>query len=374
MRKDAGRETRGGNTPRRSPSIVYRLASLRVIAALAAMTLAGCGSLTTRDTKPVARAPDTAPSPGKPATPRAGGYYLDDGPGDNPPPDLDQIPDAVPKREPLHRGSMRPYTVMGQNYTPMTAVQPYKARGIASWYGRRYHGQKTSSGEIYDMYGMTAAHAVLPIPSYVRVANLQTNKSVVVRVNDRGPFHSDRLIDLSYTAAYKLGVLGGGRALVEVESIVPDAGTPTTPTLAAAPTSTAAPPVAAAVPSAAPPPAAPIATPLTAETAAAAPRKEPIAAPIAKQEPFAATPVVAVTTEQKGVFLQLGAFGSQDNADNYLARLRSQIDWLAPLLHVYPKDGLFRVHSGPYANQAEARAAADRISQALGIRAMVLVR
>ncbi len=374
MRKDAGRETRGGNTPRRSPSIVYRLASLRVIAALAAMTLAGCGSLTTRDTKPVARAPDTAPSPGKPATPRAGGYYLDDGPGDNPPPDLDQIPDAVPKREPLHRGSMRPYTVMGQNYTPMTAVQPYKARGIASWYGRRYHGQKTSSGEIYDMYGMTAAHTVLPIPSYVRVANLQTNKSVVVRVNDRGPFHSDRLIDLSYTAAYKLGVLGGGRALVEVESIVPDAGTPTTPTLAAAPTSTAAPPVAAAVPSAAPPPAAPIATPLTAETAAAAPRKEPIAAPIAKQEPFAATPVVAVTTEQKGVFLQLGAFGSQDNADNYLARLRSQIDWLAPLLHVYPKDGLFRVHSGPYANQAEARAAADRISQALGIRAMVLVR
>ncbi len=269
---------------------------------------------------------------------------------------------------------MRPYTVMGQNYTPMTAVQPYKARGIASWYGRRYHGQKTSSGEIYDMYGMTAAHTVLPIPSYVRVANLQTNKSVVVRVNDRGPFHSDRLIDLSYTAAYKLGVLGGGRALVEVESIVPDAGTPTTPTLAAAPTPTAAPPVAAAVPSAAPPPAAPIATPLTAETVAAAPRKEPIAAPIAKQEPFAATPVVAVTTEQKGVFLQLGAFGSQDNADNYLARLRSQIDWLAPLLHVYPKDGLFRVHSGPYANQAEARAAADRISQALGIRAMVLVR
>jgi rare lipoprotein A len=120
-----------------------------------------------------------------------------------------------------------------------------------------------------------------------------------------------------------------------------------------------------------PPAPAPTAIPLPAEPAATL-REEP--APAAKQEPVAATPVVAVTTEQKGVFLQLGAFGSQDNAENYLARLRIQIEWLAAVLHVYPKDGLFRVHAGPYANQAEARTAADRISQALGIKTMVLTR
>jgi len=308
------------------------------------VALAGCGSIAKREPPapaPVARAPDEATAPSRPAAPRGGGYYLNDGPGDNPPPDLEQVPDAVPKREPLHRGAMRPYNVMGQNYTPMTRLAPYKARGIASWYGRRYHGQKTSSGEIYDMYQMTAAHTTLPIPSFARVTNLATHKSVVVRINDRGPFHSDRLIDLSYTAAYKLGVLAGGRARVEVETILPDAGTPIAPTVAASPAPAAAPAVDAVA---------------------------------AAQEPVAATPVVAVTAEHKGMFLQLGAFGSQDNADNYLTRLRAQIDWLAPALHVYPKDGLFRVHAGPYANQAEARTAADRISQALGINAMVLVR
>ena len=111
---------------------------------------------------------------------------------------------------------------MGQSFTPMTELVPYKAQGTATWYGRRYHGKPTSSGEPYDMYSMTAAHPVLPIPSYVRVTNLATGKSVVLRVNDRGPFIDNRLIDLSYTAAYRIGVLSGGSALVEVESIIPD--------------------------------------------------------------------------------------------------------------------------------------------------------
>ena len=317
---------------------------------------------------PVARAPDATPSSAKPAPPRGGGYYLNDGPGENPPPNLDQIPDAVPKREQLRSGSMRPYTVMGQSYEPMTSMRPYRVRGIASWYGRRYHGQKTSSGEIYDMYAMTAAHTILPIPSYARVTNLANNKSIVVRINDRGPFHSDRLIDLSYTAAYKLGVLGGGKALVEVESIMPDAGTPIIPVVAELPAPAVVPTITSA-----PPPAVPAAIPLPPETVAAS-REGPMVASNATQTPAAATPVVAVTTDQKGVFLQLGAFGSLDNADNYVARLRSQVDELAPSLHVYPKDGLFRVHAGPYANQIEARAAADRISQALGIKALVLTR
>lgn len=335
------------------------------------MTLAGCGTIATRDAPaPVVRAPDAKPAPSTPATPRGGGYYLNDGPGDNPPPNLEQVPDAVPRLEPLRRANIRPYAVMGQNYTPMTMLQPYKVRGTASWYGRRYHGQATSSGEIYDMYGMTAAHTVLPIPSYARVTNVANNISVVVRINDRGPFHSDRLIDLSYTAAYKLGVLGGGRALVEVETIIPDAGTPSAPAAVASPAPAGStPPVAAVTPIA--PPASPVTTPLPAASAAA-PREQTGA--VANPEQPAPVPAVAITSDQKGLFLQLGAFGSQDNADNYLARLRSQIDWLAPALHVYPQDGLYRVHAGPYANQTEARTMADRISQALGIKPMVLTR
>jgi rare lipoprotein A len=151
---------------------------------------------------------------------RPGGYYLDDGPGANPPANIDRIPDAVPRVEPLNHGTMQPYVVKGKQYTPMTALGPYKARGIATWYGRRYHGKQTASGERYDMYAMTAAHTTLPIPSYARVTNLANGKSVVVRINDRGPFVDGRIIDLSYTAAHKLGVLAGGNARVEVEALV----------------------------------------------------------------------------------------------------------------------------------------------------------
>lgn len=374
IKRDARRETRDGPRLRGFASIVYRLSSIHAIAACAAIALAGCVNMGTREQPPapVARAPDgtSAPAPSptqtRPSAAKGGGYYLNDGPGDNPPANIEQIPDAVPRVEPLRPANMRPYTVMGQTYTPMTRLAPYKERGIASWYGRRYHDQKTSSGEIYDMYGMTAAHTVLPIPSYARVTNLANNKSIVVRINDRGPFHSDRLIDLSYTAAYKLGVLGGGKAMVEVETIIPGASTTVAPAVAVAPIPVpVAPEPASPAATATPlPPTAPsIATPL--------PAAEPVVTQPAKPE---VAPVVAVTAEQKGLFLQLAAFGSLDNAENYLARLRGQIDWLAPALHVYRKDGLYRVHAGPYDNQAAARAAADRISQALGIKPMVLTR
>jgi rare lipoprotein A len=129
----------------------------------------------------------------------------------------------VPRAEPLHRFANRPYTVFGTGYVPMAAVQTFRQRGIASWYGRRFHGQKTSSGEVYDMYGMTAAHPTLPIPSYARVTRIANGRSVVVRINDRGPFHAGRIIDLSYAAAHRLGYVQIGSAEVEVESIVPDA-------------------------------------------------------------------------------------------------------------------------------------------------------
>src|SRR4051812_7212179 len=134
-----------------------------------------------------------------------GGYYQDDGPGRNPPPNLDEVPDAEVKYEPYAKFGNKPYAVFGQTYTPLLGEEPFTQRGVASWYGVKFHGQRPSSGEPYDMYKMTAAHPTLPIPSYARITSLESGNSVVVRINDRGPFHSDRIIDVSYTAALKLG-------------------------------------------------------------------------------------------------------------------------------------------------------------------------
>jgi rare lipoprotein A len=155
------------------------------------------------------------------SAPAKGAYYKDDGPGVKPPPDLAAIPDAVPRAEPLHRFANRPYQVFGKDYVPAAHLAPFRQTGVGSWYGRRYHGASTSSGERYDMYAMTAAHPTLPIPSYARVTNLANGRSVVVRINDRGPFHSERIIDLSYTAAWKLGYVDAGSARLEVESLLP---------------------------------------------------------------------------------------------------------------------------------------------------------
>ncbi|MGH8662021.1 MAG: septal ring lytic transglycosylase RlpA family protein [Burkholderiales bacterium] len=288
---------------------------------------------------------------------RPGGYYLDDGPGAKPPADLDRIPEAVPRVEPINRGTARPYVVMGKSYTPMSSLAPYKARGIATWYGRRYHGKPTSSGELYDMYAMTAAHTTLPIPSYARVTNLRNGKSVVVRVNDRGPFVDGRIIDLSYTAAHRIGVLAGGNALVEVESIIPGgAGT-----------------MVASVP---PPPMAPAPRPESASLAAALEPETPaMRLPDAGPPPeAAAAPPAPGAAGAGGIYLQLGAFGSRENAENFLARMKIQVEWLASALHLFSRDGLFRVHAGPYPREVEARRDADRIGQALGVRPFVLTR
>jgi rare lipoprotein A len=180
------------------------------MAVAAALAVAGCGTISRTESPP-------PPSP----APAKGAYYKDDGPGANPPPNLAAISDAVPRAEPLHRFANRPYQVFGRDYVPLTRVAPFRETGLGSWYGRRYHGGATSSGEKYDMYAMSAAHPTLPIPSYARVTNLVDGRSVVVRINDRGPFHSDRIIDLSYTAAWKLGYADAGSARVEVEAVVP---------------------------------------------------------------------------------------------------------------------------------------------------------
>ena len=159
--------------------------------------------------------------------PRGGGYYEDDGPHDRPHIDVSKIPDAVPKPEPLAPSGNKPYQVFGVSYQPLTTARGYRERGVASWYGKKFHGRRTSSGEAYDMYGMTAAHKTLPIPCYVRVRNLQNGRSVVVRVNDRGPFLHNRVIDLSYAAAARLDILATGTGLVEVEAIESDRPSPT---------------------------------------------------------------------------------------------------------------------------------------------------
>jgi rare lipoprotein A len=335
------------NSARRPTLFTHSIA----ITALLVFALTGCGTAGKR-----------GPSPG---TPRGGGYYLDDGPEATPPRDLDSIPDATPRVEPLNRGTMRPYVVMGKQYTPLTSLQPYRARGVATWYGRRYNGKPTSSGETYDMYQMTAAHPVLPIPSYARVTNLRNGRSVVVRINDRGPFLDGREIDLSYTAAYKLGIVANGSGMVEVESILPGAAAP--PVMASAPDreSCCAPGAADGAATAAvnnsfesaPPDAAAASGPAT-----------------AGGSPAAATNQAPITSDASGIYLQLGAFGSKQNAESFLARLQAQVAWLAPTVHLYPRDGLYRVHAGPYASRNEARSVADHISQTLGIKPFVLTR
>jgi rare lipoprotein A len=150
-------------------------------------------------------------------------------PPDGPPEkavDIGAIPDAVPRAEPLSpHGNPTSYAIAGTRYYVQNSSAGYEERGIASWYGKKFHGRRTASGEIYDMFAMTAAHRTLPIPTYVQVTNLGNDKTVVVRVNDRGPFHGNRLIDLSYAAAVKLGMTKAGTAEVRVRAITPE-GTP----------------------------------------------------------------------------------------------------------------------------------------------------
>ena len=253
--------------------------------------------------------------------------------------------DAVPRIEPLHRFANRPYTVFGREYVPATSLRPYKERGVASWYGRKFHGEKTSTGEIYDMYAMTAAHPTLPLPSYARVTSLATGKSVIVRVNDRGPFLHNRVIDLSFAAATRIGIVQKGSGEVEVEAIIP---IETAATAMAAPL----PPVASA-----PAPASP-AVPST----AAAPAMPPAESP---------APPVAAT--EGGFVVQLAAFASNANADNFVARLAPSIASVGVEPKVRQVNGLFRVFVGPYASRDDAKLVADRLRDALGLPSTIAI-
>ncbi len=345
-----------------------------------ALLLTACGSVPKRGIEREASVTPPKAAGAAASRPGGGGYYQDDGPGDNPPPNLDRIPDAEPKPEPLRRAANNPYSVFGQQYVPFTALKAYRQTGIASWYGRKFHGQRTSSGEIYDMYAMTAAHATLPIPSYARVTNLSNSRSVIVRVNDRGPFHSGRLIDLSYAAAYKLGYAAIGSTRVEVEAILPE----DMPLIAARQRE-------AKLASAAAPNGEPVAMAQTGDAARAPAPDKPVA-PEAEAEskadpalilagagvpdtpPPKPAPAIPVDADASGVYLQLGAFSGRDNAENFRTRVYRQLSWLNEAIRIVARDGVYRLHLGPFRDRGEAGLVADKIRDALQFNPLMVVR
>jgi len=211
--------------------IYSRMAAVPALLVASACTLVGypAGAPATPSPAPVEReGPAARPSPQSardsvPAPAPGAPDFRRDRPPTNPRDvDLDTISDAVPRQEPLALyGNMPEYAVLGRVYRVLQDPEGYEDEGLASWYGEEFHGRRTSSGEPYDMYAMTAAHRTLPLPSYVEVTNLDNGQKVVVRVNDRGPFHGDRLIDVSYAAAHRLGMLGRGTAHVRIRVLTP---------------------------------------------------------------------------------------------------------------------------------------------------------
>jgi rare lipoprotein A len=284
-----------------------------------------------------------------------GGYYQDDGPGDNPPAGLRDIPDAIVKYEPYARYANKPYSVFGQSYTPLINEEPYSQRGVASWYGVKFHGQRTSSGEAYDMYKMTAAHPTLPIPSYARITSLDSGKSVVVRINDRGPFHSDRIVDVSYTAALKLGLLGKGSHQVEIERLFPDDPTRIATKRRAA-TSAA---------QAAPPPAEIAALMLEDRVAMDS-------AAVARAQPEDSKPAAPAS----GFYLQLGAYGRAGKAEEVSEMLKKSgvSQAIVQALQVVPSGAVNRLYSGPFETRALAQEAARALPASLGLKPIVVRR
>ena len=262
---------------------------------------------------------------------KGGGYYLDDGPGDRPPENMDAIPDAIPKVEPFNVRANQPYIALDNKYTPMTSFYPYKEKGIASWYGKRYHGKKTSVGEIYDMYTMTGAHTTLPIPCYVRVTNTENGKSVIVRINDRGPFKKDRVIDLSFAAAYKLRLSDKGSGPVEVELIDPR------------------------------------------QFSALKKMPDAITEKIKEKEVVSVqTKSVDILEPSDAIFIQAGAFKNEKNADLLLKQLTDmKLENSPPSKKQFSED-LFHVVIGPFNSKDEATRISDLIKSKIKISIFIL--
>ncbi len=251
--------------------------------------------------------------------------------------DIASVGDAEPKAETLSKTGNKPYTVFGQNYQPMRSAQGYDATGMASWYGTKFHGRKTSSGTPYDMYAMSAAHRTLPLPSYVRVTNLNNQRSVIVKVNDRGPFvdTKNRLIDLSYVAAAKLGLVATGTAKVRVQAVQAQDTANHSNNVNAVITT---------------------AMPNTASLPKAQPNRLPAQAPITTLDSSEAS------------YLQMGAFSVRHNAQQLFNRL-TQVGVAA---YLEESGGLFKVKSGPYIDADQALQQKLEIDRLLNIEARVV--
>ena len=322
------------------------------------LSLGGCASvdLSVREPNPsVAKSvtPDllppkvAMPTPVAPTFPagaatRRGGYHLDDGPDAQIPEGLLNTPDAEPSVEPFAKGPLKPYSIFEKTYIPITDQRPFVQRGRGSWYGKKFHGQRTASGEIYNMYKMTAAHPTLPIPSYVRVTNLRNGKQVIVRVNDRGPFHSERIIDLSYTAALKLGYINSGSSELEVERLLPEDIARLNAEKRASSAELALP-------------------------AATLPDEMDAIARLAMSGSGA-----QVAAETAGFYLQFGAYTQISNAQAMLERLVNGWPAEMPTPNVVQSKGFYRLHSGPFATREEADLAARQLQSAAQIRAAVV--
>ena len=336
----------------------------KIILILCVGVLASCGSAPVTKTETRTPAVKSVPPVSKndtnsnTAKPGSGGYYLDDGPGDNAPADIDSIPDAKLKTEALLVRANKPYSALGQKYTPMTKYVPYKKQGIASWYGKRFHGKKTSNGEVYDMYAMTGAHTTLPLPSYVKVTNPANGRSVIVRINDRGPFKHSRLIDLSYAAAHKLRLISQGSGLVEVEAIDTSPEAMLRMSNNPAPNNTMTPEMATET----------TAMQTTLDSGLVKTNYEVKSSNEAI--PDAATTVPSATNNL-GYYVQAGAFKNEVNGE----LLQKKIQGLAlaenvGLANVY-NNGLYRVKLGPYTSRSEADASAATIRKQLNTAAIV---
>lgn len=287
---------------------------------------------------------------------------------DGPPPqgaptlaELARLPDPVPQIEPIRAGGPnKPYVVMGQAYAPLTADVPWSERGSASWYGNKFHGRRTASGELYSMYGLTAAHKTLPIPSYVRVRNVRNGKEIIVRVNDRGPFHSSRVMDLSYAAAVKLDLAASGTGEIELSRLTFDdirAGAWQRGTVL-----DTDPTVAATVPLA------PASGQATRTDATPAPGEDPMGEFLSRVEGRAYTPAA------KGFWVQLATLGQREGVDRLQQRIGQQLDALLPLLAVFHEPPYFKLQAGPYQSRAEAQLAAAQARRALQLNPMVVER
>ena len=251
----------------------------------------------------------------KPKAKESGAYYLDDGPDNNPPENLDKILDAQPKYEALSKRANRPYVAFDKKYVPMKKIIPFEEEGYASWYGKRYHGKKTSIGETYDMYQMTGAHKTLPLPCYIKVTNLKNKRSVIIRVNDRGPFIDERIVDLSYAAAHRLRIIKKGSELVKIEMVNPSLAIKTLKE--------------------------------TNETSSA-------------------------ETSIKYFYIQAGAFSNEENAA-YLMNKLSRIKFRNSLnIKKLSKNSLHLVAIGPYDNKQIAEQALKNISQKIQLNSFII--